>query len=67
MNKDIDLLRSRSRSIPRRNDLLSNMQFVDKAGSPLVNDNLIMDDDEILDRIRLQGERLIKQPEIMNS
>ena len=67
MNKDIDLLRSRSRSIPRRNDLLSNMQFVDKVGSPLVNDNLIMDDDEILDRIRLQGERLIKQPEIMNS
>ena len=67
MNKDIDLQRSRSRSIPRRNDLLSNMQFVDKAGSPLVNDNLIMDDDEILDRIRLQGERLIKQPEIMNS
>ena len=67
MNKDIDLQRSRSRSIPRRNDLLSNMQFVDKVGSPLVNDNLIMDDDEILDRIRLQGERLIKQPEIMNS
>ena len=60
MNKDIDLLRSRSRSIPRRNDLLSNMQFVDKVGSPLVNDNLIMDDDEILERIRLQGERLIK-------
>ena len=60
MNKDIDLQRSRSRSHPRRNDLLSNMQFVDKVGSPLVNDNLIMDDDEILDRIRLQGERLIK-------
>jgi hypothetical protein len=60
-----DLNRSRSRSNPRGAESLSNIQFGggDKASSP--GKSTIVDDDEITERIRLQGERLIQMPEMV--
>ena len=60
MNRDIN--RSRSRSNPGKNELLTNMQMSggDQGTSPRMKKNLVMDDeDEITERIRLQGERLV--------
>lgn len=55
-----DLEKSRSRSNHRQGELLSNQIYGLKPGSPKRNNDLIMDDDEITERIRLQGERLIQ-------
>ena len=68
MNRDIN--RSRSRSNPGKNELLTNMQMSggDQGTSPRMKKNLVMDDeDEITERIRLQGERLVQMPEIMQN
>ena len=54
LSKDIN--RSRSRSNPRGGE---------KAISPNTKENLIMEEDEITERIRLQGERLVQMPEIV--
>lgn len=69
MQRDVEASQTQdslSRSNPRRNDQYKNMILPDKISSP-PTDPREVDDDEMADRIMLQGEKLIKQPEIVES
>lgn len=58
INQELERSRSNPRNKGGFND--SNAAFAEKIGSPILSSNIALDDDEITERIRLQGERLIQ-------